>query len=67
MALSEEQQVAVKVWEATPPGSQVPMDETQIGKTPECLLLLLCLCMFAFGIWHGVNGCGELSPALHAV
>lgn len=53
----------------SPWGSKALIGESQVGKAlrtlaPECLLLLLCLCMFAApffsGIWHVVNGHGEI-------
>lgn len=55
-----------------PPGSESLMDGFQIGKAPrpqtaECCFLLLCLYMFPLpsfsSIWHGVNGCEEISTA----
>lgn len=62
---SEEQRVALELQEFGPREYKAIMGESRISKAPrasapECLLLLLCLHVFATaifsGIWLGVNG-----------
>lgn len=56
VTISEEQQVAAKLWEFHPPGSKALMgdsqtDMAQMALTPQCLLLLPSIYMFSAAIF----------------